>query len=456
MKFVKASEDKRSFKKVEEGATIYYKGINVFSVIIWPYCNLFGAFKQMNGSGGYLKFINFFATIFIGRVRNFLYELRCIFRRKNNDPKIKDFILFEAAYGAKNAIRVIDPVIDELIFRNRKVAIGSFTFQKQYYKDGVEVINYSNLIKISDMLAARNIIRKNRNEINRVISNIQLEIPISIFLIRIWLVPHLKNILISMLVMDRLIKNNRIKCFVSTCEFNVHGRLFSMISNQNNIPSVLLQHGITGAPDLTLREIYLSDHIGVYGPNQLKMLERAGVDKKKMHEVGSPAFERLISIDKYPYSEVFDQFNKCSFVITIGLNPFDYNDNHAIINSILSVTQKEGYCVILKLHPGDSKRHYLGIQKANKQFIILDSDEISLPHLLKISDLLITLQSNIAIDAILLSVQVVEINLLNREITKDYSKYVPQLNSIDEINAFFYQLNVDDKVIVSRKCLLLK
>jgi len=197
-------------------------------------------------------------------------------------------------------------------------------------------------------------------------------------------------------------------------DYSAYGRVAYAAARLEGIPSLLLQHGaLTDDPRF---DKVSADKIAVEGPAVKQYLTYKGVEPEKMIVTGQPRFDDLALKRGIPGRE--EIFRKLGIsaekkIITLCTQKPEC-DEKTTVAVAAAVSKLQEFTLVIKMHPAEGperKAMYDRVAKENgcsDAVVILD---ISLYGLLASSEIMITVFSTTATEAMMLGVPVITINL---------------------------------------------
>ena len=147
----------------------------------------------------------------------------------------------------------------------------------------------------------------------------------------------------------RIVNRYHLKLMVTLCDVHSIDSMVTQYCNKNGIPTATLEHGfMIASPALSLSK---SDFFLGYGQCVLESALSVGMKESKFIKVGMP---QLIGFD-VPSKMVING-NKIIGVICNGGKLID--EDIEMLKSSIEFSQRTGYKVIAKLHPGSSVADY--------------------------------------------------------------------------------------------------
>lgn len=214
-----------------------------------------------------------------------------------------------------------------------------------------------------------------------------------------------------------------------------------LAGQHSNANTYDLPHTITLNPPQTGT---FTDYVfttGTFAEDYIQRHRLSEADGPEILPTGRPYLEKLaesVGTGKTEFSEPIR--------ILIATQPFkdevrtEFVQESLRISELLSVPSE----ITIKLHPDESKDLYENMDRKNNDFAIEDEN---LWENLQHADLVLTLNSNVGLEAIIADALTVTINLkqFNSKRTLPYSTEgpVPNLTSEQEVQAFFGSLTVD-------------
>ena len=240
----------------------------------------------------------------------------------------------------------------------------------------------------------------------------------------------------------RLLKKERINFLIFHTDVTEVSKIFALVANQLNIPSMVIQHGITGHH---IGFLPLSANIiAVWGKISKEFLEKQNLNSDRIIITGSSRYDKYICLKKnenlkkkkknYVYSQFGIDKNKKLIVFTTNHGDFNIRLASSSLNQkevmemfdcVFKVfNDMKNSFLIIKLHPSDPNMHIpkklinnLKIENA----IVLKN--FNTKNLITASDCIITKYSTTGLEAILLEKPIIVLNLSGSKEIIPYSKY---------------------------------
>lgn len=246
-------------------------------------------------------------------------------------------------------------------------------------------------------------------------------------------------------------------------------KLAVLVSQKNNIPTLVIQHGVTTGGETGKKNesrIFgigflplTADKMAVSGPISYEWLASNEVDKNKLLITGLPQFDKYLNCDIETVSKkskekicidlnlnlqkpiilfATQHSNPGSRLVNYHLSPYEnYKIIKAIANTILPF--KDKFSLIVKLHPAseDTISAYSNVMKKTGLNCII-TQYYNTFDLIAGSQIVITPWSTVGAEALLLNKQLVTLNLTERPEIMPYSEYKAayQARSEEELKFF--------------------
>lgn len=207
--------------------------------------------------------------------------------------------------------------------------------------------------------------------------------------------------------------------------------------------------------------------ICVSGPAIKERLIREGIPREKIIVTGQPRFDKLISLKNQDVKEKI--YKKLGIrnekkLILLTTQPFvedkfwTKRDRENFIATIVKSLQNLPQCyLVIKVHPRESITSYQSILNKLKVKYPIIKNQISLHELLKSCDLMITVSSTTALEAMILDKSVITINLTGKPDPVPYAKFGAAIgvykaeDLIPAIRNVLYNKELQKKLIKARK-----
>jgi len=201
-------------------------------------------------------------------------------------------------------------------------------------------------------------------------------------------------------------------------------RLFVLIAKRRKIPTTVIQHGA-----LCGKFAYvpvLADKIAIWGNYPKKWFMMHGVPEEKLFITGQPRYDDLYNRKIELKKKWQNKRNlKDKYKFLLATNPIGKELNTELIKIVAQGFPKsQDYKLIIKLHPGKSDYEFFNnaIKKLNFSNACITREE-DLYLLLFHSDAVITSNSTVGIEALILEKPLIIISLKNLEAQIPYEEY---------------------------------
>jgi hypothetical protein len=426
-----------------ESPPLLFNGLDLWQIMYLPFCELFRNVQCWHDlkSRGTARLLIGSA---LGQVRQNRRYPKCLGDKARvalDDLGERDYILFETAYSAPSALRVLLPVINEMT-DFVPLLCEYKRFSNTLMDKNITKLSYIDLLTKTDWEKTQAFLKDHAEVIQLYAKVVATKINMQKTLVDLWLRSNLAYIIMSIIAIKALLTRVEIKCCVSACEINIHGRIIALLCAQLNIPSILLQHASPDVPNELLIGT-ISEVVCVYSEIQRDIYVKAGVPPERLFITGAPAYGEFARAyakrlgERHRLKKTLGLAQDAPTII-IGLNPVSITENNLTVETVYQTVKavNQGIRLIVKLHPGENISSYKPMLRKYKDILFFSYERLPLLDALVVADLLITLQSNIGIDAIVVTVPVVEVNLFGRERKQAYSGYVPELTSQVELENF--------------------
>lgn len=219
-----------------------------------------------------------------------------------------------------------------------------------------------------------------------------------------------------------IFRQNRVSSLLLTSDAHHGSRLLTMVANQLNIPSCVIQHGAT-VDEQGYIPLYAT-RFAAWGELSKIWLEEKGVSRERIVVTGSPRIDKLISVPtdiegfKAEYNIPQD-----SLTILWAMDPILQLYNVDILSQLLSIVSITPWLhLLIRPHPSMNQLswiHEMILSGPKKQIILLTAEK-DLYQVLKASDSVIIQESTVGLEAMLFNKPVIvflpnkRINHVNR------------------------------------------
>lgn len=197
-------------------------------------------------------------------------------------------------------------------------------------------------------------------------------------------------------------------------------------SKKMNASTLVIQHGMLAEPNG--HDIIYADKVAVWGPYAALWYKQFGNDINKITIVGNPNFDEIceyknLGNDDDDFFKKLDLNKKRRLVTLIApctdvlkFSSFVTDDiTRCLIRDVVKAIKSIGNLnLVVKLHPNDNLRSFAQLITRKDRSFMCIIDKTDLHELIKFSDLIITRDSTVALEAILMRKPIVIINLNKR------------------------------------------
>jgi UDP-N-acetylglucosamine 2-epimerase len=230
--------------------------------------------------------------------------------------------------------------------------------------------------------------------------------------------------------MLQVVKKEKPGVIVIVDEYGLYGRAATIAGKINNIPTLAIQHGALTPNDLGW--LHLSDEISnnfidpkycpipdktaVSGEYYKNILTRLGsYPKDRVIITGQPKYDILAHANNFfEKRKIYDKF-KVEYkkkLVVLATQPLPENENELLFRSVFREIKKlKDIQLVIKLHPNEyDESLHRNIAKEVGLDVILTKD-INLFELLNACDVLMTVSSTVALEAMILDKPVIIVDL---------------------------------------------
>jgi Capsule polysaccharide biosynthesis protein len=341
-----------------------------------------------------------------------------VFADVYNRPTNEMLNLVSSNIEKPNIIITSEPRISKHFFMNKGIPLGSFINLKLLIKFIRERFIYSKrLKKIKNKIS----FDFGNKAINRLISS-EFEKKIK----KLFLTCVLDNY-----ILHNLINEVNPKLIILGTDCHRLSRHLVIISKKYNIKSLVIQHGATNgkygfAP-------LFANKIAVWGNISKKILIDWGIPEENIIITGNPRFGKIKS---YRQKDCCKSKYAEKLKILVALSPYEKDVTVEILTLVFEAVKNiKDITLIVKPHPSEKNIYYYEeiIKRHNYIDVILD-EKSSTNYLLADSDVVVSAQSTIGIEALLFGKTLIEID------SKRISKKIPY----DKYNCCYQVKNVND------------
>lgn len=239
------------------------------------------------------------------------------------------------------------------------------------------------------------------------------------------------------------------------------------LGKARQIPTLGIQDSISA--DIPQCHIISADKLAIFGNYMKEILLKKGLPEDRLVITGDPRYDFITQIpDKFKRDEVYQQLNidiqKRIIVFAAQFHGFKDEENAKLLRGLYhAIKQLPEIQLVVKLHPFDE--HEIADKIAqemsvNNMIIIKDID---LYKLLNACEILMTVHSTVALEAMLLGKPVIIVNLTNKPDMVPYAKegaalrvetqedILPQIKAVlKDSNKVRTQMALNQKKFISR------
>jgi len=205
-----------------------------------------------------------------------------------------------------------------------------------------------------------------------------------------------------------------------------------LASRAKNIPTLVVQHGILA--EHNGHSVIHADTIAVWGEYGAVWYKRFGNENRKILVTGNPAFDIMFKAqaghDKDKLLRFLGLAGKRSLVTVISpgqsmfrQTAFVYDDvaENIIRGMVKAVATVRDVNLVIKLHPNEDPAVFSGFIDTKDRGFVSMVDKTDLRALISVSDLVVTMDSTVGLEAVMAGKPLMVINLTGR---KDLIPYV--------------------------------
>ncbi|CAN7182154.1 UDP-N-acetylglucosamine 2-epimerase [Rossellomorea sp. LjRoot5] len=383
-----------------------------------------------NGTGekkDYKKYlIDYLKMNFMDNLVKYFYSF--IGSKSNKVKKKPSKILIFADVYNKPTNEMLNQVFNNLLEEDKLIVASEKRIINEFFFKGNSLGQY---FHVKDIFKASTQVYKMNKKINKLFEKIMVNENLNFFemenaiILDKSFINFFKKIsfssLLDHIVLNRLLNIVSPKLIVLGTDCHKLSRHISMISNQNNISTLVVQHGATngkfGFSPL------IADNIAVWGNISKKTLIEWGVAAESIHITGNPRYEEYKKFNNDISINKIHNDNK-QLVFLLALSPYETDTMNEILELVLKYFTKTNNKVILKPHPSDKNLQIYrdNVNKFSNGNFILDTTS-STETLLARSDGVITAQSTIGIEALILGKPLIEVNSKRIQVKIPYIEY---------------------------------
>lgn len=232
-------------------------------------------------------------------------------------------------------------------------------------------------------------------------------------------------------------------------DLSFFGRILASICNERKINSIAIQHGTI--PFDAIHKYHLANKLFVFGEKSEEVLLSLGIEKERIQITGAPYLDSKLfdkntkKTDKLLKYFKLKKSDKIALIALSGAGQRTSLKHHKkLIESIKILAGNfPQYRFLIKLHRKDDVKFYSDLKKLNKNVVVKRKIKPAISNdifdWLKISEVLITGNSAVATEAMLMKKPVMTIDLMNEYPFMDFIQERASLHSEnvnDTINNF--------------------
>lgn len=201
------------------------------------------------------------------------------------------------------------------------------------------------------------------------------------------------------------------------------GRTITYLGNKDEIPTFYVMHGLLS--DEYIEEEHLSKYFMVYGEATKKLLITKGISADSISVSGAPYLSKVLTNVDYSFLEEIKKNIRIPSDVRVALVALSGPghttsvDHHLQIINVLRDFLKKNmgqFFFIFKLHRKDKISYYTGLKEIDNA-VVVDFDRFQrkdkFVDWISLADVLITGASTSALEAMLLKIPVITIDLMN-------------------------------------------
>jgi len=217
----------------------------------------------------------------------------------------------------------------------------------------------------------------------------------------------LRRLIKQVVVADRILDHYKPALIVSADDTEQRCRIYSLLANSRNIPSLLIQQGLSGK-DYPEWKFFSHTAVAAMGMDASADMIKQGISPEKITITGHPGFDQLKIIDRKLNTRIRSQLGietKEKMILFVSQPYYVGAFSSAaarmeMIRAIAKVCSSiKGTRLIVKPHPGDRIQSLKKIIGKERRAIFIDKKKDIVP-LVKASDVVVTFFSTVALQAI--------------------------------------------------------
>jgi hypothetical protein len=317
--------------------------------------------------------------------------------------------LFISATRLDLYLRPIIPVLKKFDAKNEpfQIIVGDLATGMALSKEGFSYLNIFEEINILSEIIKKDGKNQFFNEINEIYKNESL---FGFDELKHDLIGKVYRTIAIVIVLQHIIQKMELKSIITTPTGQIFDNISLEIVKELDINSFSFVPSPSD-PYQYFKDWFHAKKLFVDGKQGVQLLNKLNYDPKKTIITGSTKFDHLRTLDSINSKKILEKqykINSSKKLITLVLSRWRKNDE-LWITKIINFCNNNNFEIIIKIHPyyklnqiDINKKNIKIIQEncINKKYLILI--DIDVPILLSASDLVITEQSTLGLDVIML------------------------------------------------------
>jgi predicted glycosyltransferase len=210
----------------------------------------------------------------------------------------------------------------------------------------------------------------------------------------------------------RLIEVEKPDIIVTTGDRNDFVKMICSIGRKMGITTLIVQHGVV--EDHPVYGPIYTDKMAVTGEAMKNVLMKRGVMPEQLVITGQPRYDELF-MRTFNKEKLFRELgiSTDNKIIVLTTQPVSHEENESLISAVTAAMKEFPQAqLVIKLHPDENLKWYQhAINSLNYKVIIVK--DLDLFELLNACDVMMTLYSTTALEAMIMDKPVITINLMN-------------------------------------------
>lgn len=221
---------------------------------------------------------------------------------------------------------------------------------------------------------------------------------------------HLPLLVPQIAIARHILKQHRPALIISADVADMRARIYSLVGNQLNIPSLEIQFGPSGGEAHEWRFL-LADHIATWSENTKQALLELGVQMRQIHITGSPRHDSMVNVETNDVAKMRARLGvPVGHILVLCASTYQQKEYNSLSSSKLLFSMKravfksagkmEGLSLVVKPHPLENVQETKQLIGTMKNIVLVDNRE-DIRELIKACDVFIGFGTTATVDAII-------------------------------------------------------